>query len=116
VNNVTGVILLPDNWTTSTYPLSNTNNSAASYDSNNITDEAWANTLEANGAVFLPAAGYRLDNWVDKVGKSGYYFSASSSPGNDAYSVFFNSGSLTTNVYYNRASGQSVRLVGLAAN
>ncbi len=116
VNGVTGVILLPDNWTATTYALGNTNSSGADFTGNTITAADWTNVLEANGAVFLPAAGYRLDNWVDKVGKSGYYFSASSSPGNDAYSVFFNSGSLTTNVYYNRASGQSVRLVGLAAN
>ena len=116
VNGVNGVILLPDNWTTSTYTLSNTNNSAASYDSNNITDEAWANTLEANGAVFLPAAGYRGGTSVGSVGSSGYYCSASFGTSTGAYTVFFNSGSLDTNSPRPRGSGQSVRLVGLAAN
>ena len=116
VNGVTGVILLPDNWTATTYALDNTNSSGADFTGNTITAADWTNVLEANGAVFLPAAGYRLGTWVDKVGMSGYYCSASSSPTYRAYSVFFNSGDLTTNVYYNRASGQSVRLVGLAAN
>ncbi len=114
VNGVNGVILLPDNWTTSTYTLSNTNNSAASYDSNNITAANWTNVLEANGAVFLPAAGYRSGTEVDAVDRSGYYCSASFGSGG-AYTVSFNNGSLD-NSPRPRGSGQSVRLVGLAAN
>ena len=118
VNDVNGVILLPDNWTATTYALGNTNSSGADFTGNTITAADWTNVLEANGAVFLPAAGYRLDDWVDAVERSGYYCSASASTSNGyhAYSVYFNSSSLTTNNYYNRGSGQSVRLVGLAAN
>ncbi len=115
VNDVNGVILLPDNWTATTYALGNTNSSAADFTGNTITAAEWTNVLEANGAVFLPAAGYRLVNWVDKVGISGYYCSASSGESNRAYSVFFNSSNLVISSY-NRGSGQSVRLVGLAAN
>lgn len=116
VNGVNGVILLPDNWTATTYALGNTNSSGADFTGNTITAADWTNVLEANGAVFLPAAGYRLGTSVDRPGSSGYYCSASSSPTYRAYSVFFNSGSLSTNSYYNRGSAQSVRLVGLAAN
>ena len=116
VNDVSGVILLPDNWTATTYALDNTNSSDADFTGNTITAADWTNVLEANGAVFLPAAGYRLGTSVDAVERSGYYCSASSSPTYRAYSVYFNSSSLSTNNYYNRGSGQSVRLVGLAAN
>ena len=115
VNDVNGVILLPDNWTATTYALGNTNSSGADFTGNTITAADWTNVLEANGAVFLPAAGYRLGTWVDRVDRSGYYCSASSSNAYRAYSVYFRSDYLEIN-YYNRGSGQSVRLVGLAAN
>lgn len=118
VNDVNGVILLPDNWTDTTYALGNTNSSAEDFTGNTIAADVWTNVLEANGAVFLPAAGYRDRTEVDAVNRSGYYCSASASAssGNGAYAVFFNSSNLSTNNSYPRHSGQSVRLVGLAAN
>ena len=115
VNDVNGVILLPDNWTATTYALDNTNSSGADFTGNTITAADWTNVLEANGAVFLPAAGYRDGTVVDRVGMSGYYYSASSGNSYRADCVFFNSGDLYTSPR-NRGSGQSVRLVGLAAN
>ena len=57
VDGVNGVILLPDDWDASTYNLNDVN--GLNYESNTITAADWTNTLEANGAVFLPAAGYR---------------------------------------------------------
>lgn len=74
VNGVNGFILLPDNWTASIYALNNTN--GGNYGSNTITAEDWANTLEANGAVFLPAAGRRDGTNVSYYSRDGYYWCA----------------------------------------
>ena len=109
VNGVKGVILLPDNWTASTYPLNDTNGSNSS--SNTITAEDWTNTLEVNGAVFLPAAGDRYDISVLRVGFRGVYWSSSYYSSGSAYYVGFYEGTIDTSGGYYRSSGRSVRLV-----
>ena len=110
VNNKNGVILLPDNWTTSTYTLSNTNSSGANFTSNTISAENWANTLEANGAVFLPAAGDRSRTSVRNPGSYGYYWSASYGNSTSAGRMDFSSDALNTSRNNNRPLGYSVRL------
>ena len=113
VNGVNGVILLPNAWEASTYDLNNTN--GGNYDSNTITAADWTNVLEANGAVFLPAAGCRYGTSVNGVGSDGYYWSASYSDSYGARCLYFDSGNLYTSNYY-RYYGRSVRLVRLAEN
>lgn len=110
VNNLNGVILLPDNWSTSYYTLNSTNNSSANYSTNQITAEQW-NTLELYGAVFLPAAGLgrETSTTVTFAGSNGYYWSASRCNA-DAYLLFFDDYRLMTGDYY-RPGGGSVRLV-----
>ena len=115
VNNVNGVILLPDDWSTNTYSLSNTNSSGASFSSNTITASQWT-TLESAGAVFLPAAGYRYGTSVDYVGSYGSYWSASFNTRDGAYDVNFSDLGLVAGTYDNRYGGQSVRLVCPAEN
>ena len=110
VNNVSGVILLPDNWNTSVYALNNTNATAASFTGNKISTVDWA-TMESNGAVFLPAAGYRNVDWVSEDGSYGYYWSSSCYDSSDAYNVFFYELNLYADYGYPRESGFSVRLV-----
>ena len=115
VNYVNGVILLPDDWSTSYYTLSSTNTADADYSSNTITARQWSN-LEQHGAVFLPAAGERLGTHVDYVGSHGLYWSASCFD-NDydyvgfAYNVGFSVSHLNPHSSYYRAYGRSVRLV-----
>lgn len=109
VNNVNGVILLPDYWSSSYYSLSSTNQSGASFSSNVISSSTWTNSLEAHGAVFLPAAGSRHGTTV--YGSSGYYWSASCKDSLDAYSVYINFDYLRTDYVNYRYPGQSVRLV-----
>lgn len=58
VNGVNGAILLPDDWNFDDYPLNNTNQSDAQFNSNVVTIDDWG-ILEAKGVVFLPAAGMR---------------------------------------------------------
>ena len=111
VNNVNGVVLLPDNWTASIYALNNTNTGGADFTSNAITAEVWTNTLEANGAVFLPAAGYRSGASVRDAGSDGYYWSSSYDGSGSARDVYFGSGGLGTYDYNYRSYGFSVRLV-----
>ena len=110
VNNVNGVILLPDDWSSSIYSLSSTNSSGASFSSNTLTASQWS-TLEQAGAVFLPAAGIRT--WTSVyVNGFGYYWSASYYDSDFAYFVCFNGSNLYPYYYGNaRSCGLSVRLV-----
>lgn len=61
VNGVYGLILLPDNWVSSIYVLKYPNIMTNGND-NVISASNWANKLQAEGAVFLPEAGYRHRN------------------------------------------------------
>lgn len=116
VNGLNGVILLPDNWSSSNYSLSSTNNDGASFSSNRISQSDWTNRLEANGAVFLPAAGWRDGTGVYGVGAHGVYWSASYKDGDGAYLVYFYESNLyAVNCGY-REYGRSVRLVCSAEN
>ena len=110
VNGVNGVILLPDDWSISTYSLSNTNNiGTISFNSNTLTASQW-NTLEQAGAVFLPTAGYRNGKSVEDVGYVGEYWSASCDASFLAWSFVFLNGGLVSDPNY-RYYGRSVRLV-----
>lgn len=108
VNGVPGLIIVPDNWDTSTYALSCT----AAYTSNVITFAQWA-TLENAGCAFLPAAGIRNGSAVDYVGSLGYYWSATYRGSFYAYFLGFGSGGLGTISYSlcDRCYGVPVRLV-----
>jgi hypothetical protein len=114
VNNVNGVILLPDDWSSSYYSLSNTNTSSgASYSDNTISAVQW-NSLEQHGAVFFPAAGRRGTGVID-VGSLGYYWSATCDYGYYAYDVYFSDSYLEA-YFYRRNGGLSVRLVCAVEN
>ena len=112
VNDVNGIILLPDNWRASTYALNNIN--AVSFDGNIITAEDWANILEAHGAVFLPAAGRRDGTSVRDLNVQGFYWSSSiySWDVSTAAAPYFTGWKFVTNTNGGiRCYGRSVRLV-----
>ena len=112
VNNVNGVILLPDDWSTSYYTLGNTNSTGASFSSNTISATQWS-TLEQYGAVFLPATGDR-DGTYD-VGGYGYYWSASYLDSNYVYFVNFGDSYLyPQDDFGGRSFGFCVRLARVA--
>ena len=118
VNNVNGVILLPDDWSSDTYSLSNTNSSGASFSSNTLTASQWS-TLEQVGAVFLPAAGLRSGTSVYGVGSKGGYWSTSVwaiGDGSGAFEVDFYDSFLSPSSFNDRHSGLSVRLTRVAEN
>jgi len=111
VAGVNGVILLPDDWSTSYYNLSSTNINNAYYSSNVINFSNWTNSLQAHGAVFLPAAGGRDGTSVYYVGIGGIYWSASYNDSSEAWEVYFGIGHITTALADGRCYGASVRLV-----
>ena len=75
VNGINGVILLPDDWCISYYSLTSYNNNSASFNSNVISLSVWNAKLEPNGAIFLPAAGFRFGTNVERIGTDGCYWS-----------------------------------------
>ena len=111
VNNINGVILLPDSWANNYYDLNNTNTKNAAYNSNIINLEDWNNVFETYGAVFLPAAGYRT-NSVGGVANDGVYWSSTHENSGYAYYIWIQNSKLTTggDALY-RSYGFSVRLV-----
>lgn len=106
-----GLILLPDNWNTSTYALNNTNTSSARYDTNLLTDEDWT-TLQNAGAVFLTAAGYREGTTnYGGVNTDGYYWSSTHGQYNTWAKFLSFDGSKVKLDDSARSPGRSVRLV-----
>ncbi len=111
VNNVNGVILLPDDWHSEYYSLGNTNDSGASFNSNTISTIDWASSFEAHGAVFLPAAGTRDGTSLYYLGSNGIYWSSSSNLTEYAWVVDFFDNFFLTDYFLERYYGYSVRLV-----
>ena len=124
VNDINGTIILPDNWSTpqgvsftasTSKGLANQgsyyrNSNGDNFSHNTYTAEQWS-VMEQSGAVFLPAAGYRIGSDVYDVGAYGDYWSSkpydtTGASGLDFYSIclFPQSNDL-------RYGGQSVRLV-----
>ena len=112
VNNVCGVILLPDNWNSETYTLSTYNITSANYTSNEISETDWNNSFAPNGAVFLPAAGFRGATFTG-VGTSGYYWSSMEDTNNTnkAYMMNFSASNFFPSRTNTKRYGNSVRLV-----
>lgn len=112
VNGMNGVLLLPDAWSSSVHTLNNTNNNNASFTTNVIALSDWA-IMEANGAVFLPAAGSRNYTTINLVGVEGPYWSVSHIIDGEGatYNMNFSDVFLVPNAYASRQAGISVRLV-----
>ena len=107
VNGVNGLILLPDNWTLPTGVTFTYGEDGWSQNTYSASD--WSK-MEANGAVFLPAAGYRDGTDVNSVGSNGDYWSSSASDSFYANSLSFYRYDVYTG-NYGRYGGLSVRLV-----
>ncbi len=113
VNDVRGLILLPDNWTEDT-------------PAGTFTAEEWA-TLEKNGAVFLPAAGqmtavyadYKATTTLIKGGEEGFYWTGTPSDEEtdnaawEGYVLNFNDSQIQS-ILSNRRVASAVRLVKVA--
>ena len=114
VKGVNGLILLPDNWTCPSGVIFKSgfhSNDGVDYYAayQTFTASEWSK-LEAEGAVFLPAAGYRYGSGVSSVQNRSYYWSATEYDSGSAYSLRFNSDGASF-YYLGRYGGFSVRLV-----
>ena len=89
------------------------NGTDARFDDNKIASSA----IDAAGALFLPAAGYRGGTSVGRMSASdagGYYWSTTSSSATNAYYVLFNGSYFYSAYSYDRFFGRSVRLASVA--
>lgn len=111
INGVNGVILLPDNWNSSTYSLNDVNNTQANYHNNTITAYQWT-ILENAGAVFLPITGKRNGIQWDNS-NAGFYWTARTHDDSNSYYVLLGNTVISFS-YYPRNYGFGVRLVQLA--
>lgn len=110
VNNVNGVILLPDNWSTSYHSLESCNTPNEAYTTNNISAADWIRDFEAHGAVFLPVTAIRSDDLYSD-GEYGYYWSSTSISNINTGCVNIAPTFLIPNSYNNSYYSVSVRLV-----
>ena len=115
VNGINGLIFLPDDWTCPrgvTFKFGFHSNNDVDYYAayQTFTSDQWTK-LEASGAIFLPAAGYRIGSNVFNVQKHGDYWSVAENDSNSAYDFHFYSGEARMHGQYYRDRGFSVRLV-----
>ena len=110
VNGVQGLIIVPDDWSSSTYALNSANNSRVTFEANVIASAEWT-ILEDAGCVFLPAAGYRNNSSIDLLGSHGGYWSSTFGDGLSAHRLYFDSESAYAFGNVRRPFGYSVRLV-----
>ena len=98
VNDVNGLLILPDNCPNV-----------------NFSDIDLSDLEQLYGAAFLPAAGYRYGKTVTQVGEYGHYSTSTANMQNGSYGdyevKFSNSEGLSSSHYGNRQDAFSVRLV-----
>lgn len=128
VSGVNGLIVLPDNWSSpadiSFLPSTQqglkaksdyyANTAGTNFSHNTFTADQWSE-LEAAGAVFLPAGGYRWDNEVymqdSDLGSLGYYWASTPDDNWKGYCLYFDSFELSPTNTNSRIHGLAVRLV-----
>ncbi len=109
VNDINGLILLPDQWSGSVYNLNHANQVEASFTGNIISIIVWRR-LKEFGAVFLPLAGRRRgETTIEYAGSKGYYYS-SECGGRFGFSILIDHDYIGEQTI-SRNVGASVRLV-----
>ena len=114
VNNIHGLILLPDDFTLPedmTFVAGGGFSSGLEWKLNVYTTYEWEK-MEKAGAVFLPASGSRLGSSIGDVQSYCNYWSATPSDSNYAYYLLFDSfGAELVGYFFCRYYGLAVRLV-----
>ena len=109
VNDVKGIIILPDDWDSSCYYFITYN---TTFENNVVSLDDWNNVLQIRGAAFLPNSGQSgyTDYWYGAI--SQYWSASSTDHPTDAKSLSFLDGSLTPEEdCMSRANCFAVRLV-----
>ena len=107
VNNIKGLILLPDDWDTSVYTFVN---NGSTFDNNVVSASLWE-TIERCGAIFMPAAGLRYGTNISWVQESGFYWIRGESSVGYVYYVQCWNGYTAISNHVSPHFGLSVRLV-----
>ena len=89
VNEVFGIVILPDNWDASTYDFVGYNSIGTNNNENTISNFDWETILEPNGVTFLPGAGRRdySQSWIDNAGYICNYWTATHYDDERAYFI-----------------------------
>ena len=114
VDGVNGMFLLPDNWecpSDITFKIGfHSDYGKEAYGLHQtFTADEWM-LMEAAGAIFLPAAGYRKGTLANSVQYGGYYWSATEDGSYEAYYLLCYANQAGISYDY-RNNGLSVRLV-----
>ena len=115
INNVSGLVILPDVFELPTDILMfNINAQNAPYSGNIYTQEDWQ-VLEDNGCVFLPTTGCRISTTVYFQESAGYYLSSTKVDNiKSFYQIYFSDTDAQTEpTYRSSAHGCAVRLIRL---
>ena len=118
VNEVKGLILIPDGWDNTAYELKSINSTGAGFDANIINQSTWENTCAPAGLVFLPQTGKRVCNYMgdhyvvtlDLSEGYGMYWSSTPKTETTAYQYNFHGGNVNLDGG-KREQGLAVRLV-----
>lgn len=118
VNEVKGLILIPDGWDNAAFALKSINSTGAGFDANVINQSTWENTCAPAGLVFLPQTGKRVCNYMgdhysvslDLSEGYGLYWSSTPKSETTAYQYNFHSGNVNLDGGL-RYQGLAVRLV-----
>ena len=110
MNDVCGVIFVPDNWSASYYDLNRANDPNVNFSINDIDRKAWVEIFEPYGAIFMPVTGCRMG--VQYFDQGGVYWSSTSADDAQAYFFAFGDDSLGAEEKYisERFYGYAVRL------
>ena len=110
IGSVKGLIVFPDSFTLPTgISMVGINSTESGFSVNTFTTQQWSQ-LEGNGALFLPAAGYRKGRAVNIVNVGGDYWSTTYRYEDMVRGASFDNGSVET-FGDDRIRGYSVRLV-----
>lgn len=107
VNDVAGIVVLPDDWS---LPSGVSFSANMRYSANTYDASSWRK-MEDAGAIFLPSAGRRDGRQLYKHGTDGDYWSASSKGTGRAYNIDFVDGKLLPMDDSPTKHGFAVRLV-----
>lgn len=115
VDGVDGLILLPDDWVCPTGITFKSGHHTGNYwggysDYQKISQDQWTK-MEASGAIFLPASGYRDGTAMHDVRVMGVYWTPNYYLDDNVVSFGFASGEISLFYGYERHQGLSVRLV-----
>ena len=116
INNVNGLVLLPEgcklpkelNFITGSIPNSNNLKDYAATITNKFSIDKWK-IMQSYGAVFLPAAGYRIGTNVFSWGECGNYWTSNAYNSENSYCLNFDGNIITPSD--TKSKGFSVRLV-----